>query len=70
MAERDISDWEVRNAVSVSCQQGRVQMQWDGTYKYLATYVGVVMDWRANVVTVWYNTGSGGGGWSTPDALE
>lgn len=29
-----------------------------------------VMDWRANVVTVWYNTGSGGGGWSTPRTLE
>ena len=51
MEVRDISEWEVRN---------------DGTFKYHATYVVVVMDWRRNVVTVHFASGGGGGGWSIP----
>ena len=67
MAERDISDWEVRNAVSVSCQQGQVQWQWlQGTYRYYATYITVIMNSSGGVVTVYYTSGGGGGGWSNP----
>lgn len=52
MEVRDISAWEVRN---------------DGTFKYHATYVVVVMDWQRNVViTVHFASGGGGGGWSIP----
>ena len=67
MAVRDISEWEVRNAVTVSCNQNRVTKQSNGTFKYYATYIVVVMDWRRNVVTVYFASGGGGGGWSTPE---
>lgn len=66
MEVRDISAWEVRNAVTVSCHQNRVTKQGNGTFKYHATYVVVVMDWRRNVVTVHFASGGGGGGWSIP----
>ena len=64
MQVRDISEWEVRNAVTVSCNQNRVTKQANGTFKYHATYVVVVMDWRRIVVTVHFASGGGGGGWS------
>jgi hypothetical protein len=72
MAVRDYSEWEVRNAVKVSCNQNKVTKQANGTFKYAGTYVGVVMDWRRNVVTVFSNTGGGGGGggWSVPSEYK
>ena len=66
MTVRDISEWEVRNAVTVSCNQNKVTKQSNGTFKYHGTYVVVVMDWRRNVVTVHFASG-GGGGWSIPE---
>lgn len=66
MAERDISEAQVRDAVTTSCRYDKVGWQWDGTYRYYGTIVVVVMDWRANVVTVHFNSGGGGGSWAAP----
>lgn len=71
MAERDISEWEVKNAVDYSCRHNRVTWQWlQGTYRYDGTYVGVAMNGAGGVVTVWLKGGNGGGGWSAPAARQ
>ena len=67
MAERDISEWEVINAIAYSCRHDKVVWQWlEGTYKYYGTYVVVAMNPQGGVVTVWLAGGNGGGGWTQP----
>ncbi|MDR2930684.1 MAG: hypothetical protein LBV06_07270 [Propionibacteriaceae bacterium] len=64
MAMRDISTWDVENSVQRSCAQNNVLDQGDGTFKYLSSYVKVVLNRDGRVVTTWINYGSGGGGGS------
>lgn len=66
MAERDISKAEVVSAVKDACRNSNVHYQWwDGTYKYESGFLGVIMNGRGGVVTVYWRTSSGG--WSQPE---
>lgn len=61
MATRDISEWDVENAVSKSCSQSKVVSEEGGTkFKYTATYVEPVLNTSGAVVAVYESGGSGG----------
>lgn len=66
MIQWGISEQEVRNSVSASCQQGRVSLQWNGTFKYDANYLVVVMTPWGTAVGVYYNSGGSAGSWQGP----